>query len=66
MTGEIMTVASLDYESLATEYNFTVKGEASAQRPGMQPLTVSNEIIVMIRVINLNDTPHSFSQMRYT
>ena len=59
-TGEIYTLGSLDYETLATEYNFIVRATLFAP---MHELI--NEQFVRIVVENVDDTPPVFSMSLY-
>ncbi|XP_019361654.1 PREDICTED: protocadherin Fat 2 isoform X1 [Gavialis gangeticus] len=57
-TGQITTAQPLDYE---TNHQFRVKVKATDH--GMPPL--SNEALVVVDVVDINDNPPEFSQLQY-
>uniref|UniRef100_A0A3P9PH91 FAT atypical cadherin 3 n=1 Tax=Poecilia reticulata TaxID=8081 RepID=A0A3P9PH91_POERE len=59
-TGSIRTIASLDYETYP-EFNFRVH----VQDSGQPPKSADSPAEVIIKVINMNDSPPKFSQDTY-
>ena len=59
-TGEIHTLGSLDYETLATEYNFIVRATLFAPTHELV-----DERVIRIAVGNIDDTPPVFSMSLY-
>ena len=63
-TGEIFTLASLDYDRLATEYDLLIRAEL--ELPDTQPPEIlTNETVLTVRVVNLDDNPPLFAPMFY-
>ena len=63
-TGEIFTLASLDYDRLATEYDLVIRAEL--ELPDTQPPEMlTNETVLTMRVMNLDDNPPLFAPMFY-
>uniref|UniRef100_A0A673HL82 Protocadherin Fat 3-like n=1 Tax=Sinocyclocheilus rhinocerous TaxID=307959 RepID=A0A673HL82_9TELE len=59
-TGSIRTIAKLDYETFSAFY-FSVNVRDS----GRPQLTAEKPAMVLIRVVNINDSPPQFSQETY-
>uniref|UniRef100_A0A671P9P8 Protocadherin Fat 3-like n=1 Tax=Sinocyclocheilus anshuiensis TaxID=1608454 RepID=A0A671P9P8_9TELE len=59
-TGSIRTIAKLDYETFSAFY-FSVNMRDS----GRPQLTAEKPAMVLIRVVNINDSPPQFSQEAY-
>ncbi|XP_040929728.1 protocadherin Fat 3 isoform X3 [Betta splendens] len=59
-TGSVRTIASLDYETFS-EYFFRIHVRDS----GQPPRSADSPAEVLIRVININDSPPKFSQDTY-
>ena len=63
-TGEIFTLASFDYDRLATEYDLVIRAEL--ELPDTQPPEMlTNETVLTVRVMNLDDNPPLFAPMFY-
>lgn len=59
-TGEIFTLASLDYDGLATEYELVIRAELE-----LPEMMLTNETVVTVQVENLDDNPPLFAPMFY-
>ena len=59
-TGEIFTLGTLDYETLATEYDLVVRATLFAPTH-----EIVDEAVVRIAVENVDDTPPWFSMLTY-
>ncbi len=60
ITGEIYTLASLDYEALAREYNLNVRATLNSSFQ-----EIESETMLIVRVENVNDNAPRFSMSLY-
>ena len=61
-TGEIFILSTLDYETLATEYDIIVRATLTSESLN---LTLTDETILRVMVVNLNDNPPRFMPSFY-